>query len=167
MPRYCHCWSRPCLPLCRRRAQARPCCHPARQHRGSVAILSPEKNDVAEQLEEIQKRDWKSLSTDEKKAAYYVAFGPHGGRKPIHERATASRLRLALRVPLAVAGLLSCSSGLPVNHSKEWQEAMNERAIEQKMNPITGVSSAFLPSFPAQSMSRYRLGRIQGKGFVQ
>ncbi|KAJ7638300.1 cytochrome c oxidase subunit IV-domain-containing protein [Roridomyces roridus] len=121
------------------------------------AILSPdEKNDVAEQLEEIQKRDWKSLSTDEKKAAYYVAFGPHGGRKPIHEKGDGFKIALGTAGAVGVAGLLfllirSASPPVPKTMSKEWQEAMNERAIEQKMNPITGIASE----------------GYKGKGFVQ
>jgi hypothetical protein len=49
--------------------------------------------------------------------------------------------------------------------STEWQEAMNERAIEQKMNPITGGLSAIL--FAVRMITtapRYLVGRIQGQG---
>ncbi|KAJ7621631.1 COX4, subunit IV of cytochrome c oxidase [Mycena polygramma] len=111
------------------------------------ALLSPdEKTSVAEQLEELQKRDWKLLSTDEKKAAYFVAFGPHGRRKPIHEKGDGFKIVLGTGGLIGVAGLLflairAASPPPPKTLSKEWQEAMNERAIEQKMNPITGISS--------------------------
>ncbi|KAF7313339.1 hypothetical protein HMN09_00489400 [Mycena chlorophos] len=111
------------------------------------ALLSPdEKSSVAEQLEELQKRDWKSLSQDEKKAAYYVAFGPHGRRKPIHEKGDGFKILLSVMGAVGVSGVLfyairHASPPPPQTMSKEWQEAMNERALEQKMNPITGIAS--------------------------
>ncbi|KAJ7477302.1 cytochrome c oxidase subunit IV-domain-containing protein [Mycena galericulata] len=111
------------------------------------AILSPdEKSSVAEQLEELQKRDWKLLSGDEKKAAYYVAFGPHGRRKPIHEKGEGFKIFLgtlgACGAGLALfLAIRAVSPPPPKTMTTEWQEAMNERAIEQKMNPITGISS--------------------------
>ncbi|KAJ6514582.1 COX4, subunit IV of cytochrome c oxidase [Mycena vulgaris] len=110
-------------------------------------LLSPdEKTSVAEQLEELQKRDWKLLSLDEKKAAYYVAFGPHGRRTPIHEKGDGFKIFLGTAGLVGIAGLLflairSVSPPPPKTFSPEWQQAMNERAIEQKMNPITGISS--------------------------
>ncbi|BGP28151.1 Cytochrome c oxidase subunit 5B, mitochondrial [Rhodotorula toruloides] len=46
--------------------------------------LSPaEQEQTFKHLEVLQKKDWKELSLDEKKAAYYVAFGPHGPRAPL------------------------------------------------------------------------------------
>ncbi|KAJ7174272.1 cytochrome c oxidase subunit IV-domain-containing protein [Mycena filopes] len=110
-------------------------------------LFSPdEKTSVAEQLEELQKRDWKLLSGDEKKAAYYVAFGPHGLRRPIHQKGDGFKIFLGTAGCIAAAGVLFFvirhrSPPPPPSFSKEWQEAMNERAIEQKMNPITGISS--------------------------
>ncbi|KAK7061261.1 cytochrome c oxidase subunit IV-domain-containing protein [Favolaschia claudopus] len=111
------------------------------------ALLSPdEKTSVAEQLEELQKRDWKALSGDEKKAAYYVAFGPHGRRTPIHQKGDGFKIFFGTTAAVAAAGVLffairAVSPPPPQTMSKEWQEAMNERAIEQKMNPITGITS--------------------------
>ncbi|KAF7330881.1 hypothetical protein MVEN_02427600 [Mycena venus] len=111
------------------------------------AMLSPdEKTSVAEQLEVLQKRDWKLLSGDEKKAAYFVAFGPHGRRTPIHQKGDGFRIILGTGAAVAAAGVLffvirHVSPPPPKTLSKEWQEAMNERAIEQKMNPITGITS--------------------------
>ncbi|KAJ6516423.1 COX4, subunit IV of cytochrome c oxidase [Mycena sanguinolenta] len=111
------------------------------------ALLSPdEKSSVAEQLEELQKRDWKLLSSDEKKAAYYVAFGPHGRRTPIHAKGDGFRIILGTTACVGAAGVLFFvirhrSPAPPQSMSPEWQQAMNERAIEQKMNPITGITS--------------------------
>ncbi|THH29086.1 hypothetical protein EUX98_g5100 [Antrodiella citrinella] len=109
-------------------------------------LNSQDQLAVHQQLAELQKKDWRTLSVDEKKAAYYVAFGPHGPRKPI------SRPGDSLKVALAVigAGVISFAVGTavkslapppPKTMNKEWEEASNARAIEQKMDPISGITS--------------------------
>ncbi|KAK0463527.1 COX4, subunit IV of cytochrome c oxidase [Desarmillaria tabescens] len=109
-------------------------------------ISIEEKAALRSQLAEIQKKDWKQLSIEEKKAAYFVSFGPHGHRAP------AGKPGDNLKIAASVAGLLGVSYLLmlgvkaiapapPKTITKEWQEASNERAIEQKMNPLTGISS--------------------------
>ncbi|KAJ9054697.1 Cytochrome c oxidase subunit 5B, mitochondrial [Entomophthora muscae] len=45
-------------------------------------MTEPQREELREQLAEIQKQDWSKLSIKEKRAAYYVAFGPHGPRAP-------------------------------------------------------------------------------------
>ena len=40
--------------------------------------------------------------------------------------------------------------------SKEWQEATNERAIEQKLNPISGMFLETFPLIPAYPGFAYR-----------
>ncbi|KAJ7236950.1 cytochrome c oxidase subunit IV-domain-containing protein [Mycena rebaudengoi] len=109
-------------------------------------LSSDEKSSVADQLEELQKRDWKLLSGDEKKAAYYVAFGPHGSRTPIHAKGDGFKIFLGTMGAVGLAGVMffvirAASPPPPKSFSKEWQEAMNEKAIQQKMEPITGISS--------------------------
>ncbi|TFY64675.1 hypothetical protein EVJ58_g2450, partial [Rhodofomes roseus] len=109
--------------------------------------LSPDEQlAVHQQLEEVQKKDWNSLSVDEKKAAYYVAFGPHGPRRPDNPPGTGPKIFLATVAGIAVAGVLfaairSQAPPPPKTISKEWEEASNQRALEQKANPITGISS--------------------------
>ncbi|KAG9226503.1 hypothetical protein CCMSSC00406_0005830 [Pleurotus cornucopiae] len=115
-----------------------------------------DKSLVIEQLEELQKKDWKQLSIDEKKAAYYVAFGPHGPRTPIHPPGTILKIFLGTMGLVGAAGALflalrQIAPPPPKTLTKEWEEASNERAIEQKMNPITGITSE----------------GYSGKGFVQ
>ncbi|GAA5886987.1 hypothetical protein JCM6882_009407 [Rhodosporidiobolus microsporus] len=95
-------------------------------------------------LEELQKKDWKELSLDEKKAAYYVAFGPHGPREPV--QADMGKTVGGLVAAVAAAGVLFYLVRLgggetPKTITKEWQEASNERLIEQKSDPFTGVTS--------------------------
>lgn len=111
---------------------------------------------VQRQLEEIQKKDWKSLSVDEKKAAYYVAFGPYGPRTPVSPPGQGLKVFLSTLGLVGVAGLItlavrSRAPPPPKTLTREWQEASNERAREQRSDPITGISSQ----------------DYTGKGFVQ
>ncbi|KAN0076747.1 COX4, subunit IV of cytochrome c oxidase [Tylopilus felleus] len=115
-----------------------------------------DRETVQRQLEEIQKKDWKSLSVDEKKAAYYVAFGPHGPRTPVSPPGEGLKVFLFTMGLVGVAGLITWAVRLrspppPKTLSREWQEASNERGREQKLDPITGIASE----------------GYKGKGFVQ
>jgi len=119
-------------------------------------LTSDEQLTIHQQLEELQKRDWKTLSLDEKKAAYYVAFGPHGPRADLHPTGSIPKLILAILVGVSAGGALYLTSRAfapppPKTMTKEWQEASNERARELNLDPITGV--------PSEGYS--------GKGFVQ
>ncbi|KAL5533193.1 hypothetical protein ACEPAF_4969 [Sanghuangporus sanghuang] len=119
-------------------------------------LSADEQLVVQQQIDELQKRDWKNLSMDEKRAAYYVAFGPHGPRTPVTPAGQPLKIFLAVVFGVSVAGTLSYAIRAtapppPKTLTKEWQEAMNERAKEQQMNPISGVSSE----------------GYKGKGFVQ
>lgn len=119
-------------------------------------MTADEQLTVHQQLEELQKRDWKTLSLDEKKAAYYVAFGPHGPRAPLHPPGTVPKLILAISLGVGAGTVLflasrSLATPPPKTMTKEWQEASNERARELNLDPITGV--------PSEGYS--------GKGFVQ
>ncbi|CAO3587921.1 unnamed protein product [Absidia cylindrospora] len=72
------------------------------RHSSSVAIReipkkwttlsSAEQNTLAKELEELQKGDWNQLAKDDKLACYYVAFGPHGPREPIHKEGNTARV---------------------------------------------------------------------------
>ncbi|OZJ06327.1 hypothetical protein BZG36_00704 [Bifiguratus adelaidae] len=109
--------------------------------------MSPtEQNAVTKQLEEAQKADWSALSLEDKKAAYYIAFGPHGPREPLHKPGN------GIKVFTGVVGLLVASAALfgwtrskaietPRTINKEWEEATNEYLKSQNANPISGISS--------------------------
>ncbi|KAI0047492.1 cytochrome c oxidase subunit IV [Auriscalpium vulgare] len=119
-------------------------------------LASDEQLAVHQQLEELQKKDWKTLSLAEKKAAYYVAFGPHGPRTPINPPGTSTKVILGVlgligAAGATYAGMRSLAAPPPKTLTREWEEAANERAKELKLNPITGVSSE----------------GYTGKGFVQ
>jgi len=108
-------------------------------------LSADEQMTVHQQLEEVQKKDWKTLSLTEKKAAYYVAFGPHGPRADLHPPGSVPKIIAATLALVGAGGILFGVSrqlgGEAPTMNKEWQEASNERAIEMKLNPITGVSS--------------------------
>ncbi|KAF7726144.1 Cytochrome c oxidase subunit 5A [Apophysomyces ossiformis] len=109
-------------------------------------LSTAEQNTIAKQLEEAQKADWKVLSADEKKAAYYIAFGPHGPREPL------TGPNHGMKVFGGVIGVLAASGALfyairlgggekPTTLSKEWREATNEYLKSQNSNPVNGISS--------------------------
>lgn len=109
-------------------------------------LSSEERSSVHDQLEVLMKKDWKELSIDEKKAAYYVSFGPHGPRTPSSKPGENFKVFLGTAALLGVTGLLfvgirAIAPAPPKTINKEWEAAMTERALEQKMNPITGISS--------------------------
>ncbi|CAO1628308.1 unnamed protein product [Jaminaea pallidilutea] len=115
-----------------------------------------EQYAVYRQLEEMQRKDWKDLSLDEKKAAYFVSFGPHGPRKPITQPGQ------GLRTLIATGGLVGLTFAIfytmrtfaapaPKTMTKEYQEQMTEKAREENLNPISGISSQ----------------NYKGKGYVQ
>lgn len=97
-------------------------------------------------------------------SAYYVAFGPYGPRAPVTPPGQSLKVFLSTLGLVGVAGLmylgvramgksilyvvLSAPSLTivcviapppPRTITKEWEEASNERAKDQKMNPITGT----------------------------
>ncbi|KAL3476079.1 cytochrome c oxidase subunit IV-domain-containing protein [Aspergillus californicus] len=114
-----------------------------------------EQADLWMQLRDRMKVDWHQMTIQEKKAAYYIAFGPHG------PRATAPKgegMRIFLKVTQFCAVSVAIfyavhyfAGAQPKTMSKEWQEASNEYALREKMNPIYGISSE----------------GYEGKGFVQ
>ncbi|KIY62897.1 COX4, subunit IV of cytochrome c oxidase [Cylindrobasidium torrendii FP15055 ss-10] len=107
---------------------------------------SSERAALHEQLEAITKKDWKELSIDEKKAAYYVSFGPHGPRAPVSKPGDNLKAFLGFAALIGVSatvffGIRSIGGEPPKTITKEWQEASNEIAIKQKANPISGITS--------------------------
>ncbi|POY72958.1 putative Cytochrome-c oxidase [Rhodotorula taiwanensis] len=108
------------------------------------SLTPTEQEQTFKHLEELQKKDWKELSLDEKKAAYYVAFGPHGPREPI--QAETGKTVVGVTAAVAVAGLIfyfvrKGGKETPATLTREWQEAADERLREQNSDPFTGASA--------------------------
>ncbi|WVR03325.1 hypothetical protein IAU60_000316 [Kwoniella sp. DSM 27419] len=109
-------------------------------------LPAEEQYEIYQQLEQLQKKDWKELTTDEKKAAYFVAFGPHGPRAPTHEPGFQLKVFLGTLAAMGTAYgvfLFARSQALPPpkTMTREYQEQMTEYMKSQNMNPISGVSS--------------------------
>ncbi|KAG0350862.1 Cytochrome c oxidase subunit 5A [Podila minutissima] len=109
-------------------------------------LSAQEQGSLAKHLEQVQAGDWTKMSLEQKKAAYWVAFGPHGARTPL------TGPNHSLKVVAGTAGVVAAAGALflwirskggekPVTLTKEWQEASNEYARANKINPISGVSS--------------------------
>ncbi|PVG02906.1 COX4-domain-containing protein [Serendipita vermifera] len=110
------------------------------------SMTEQEQNLVHRQLEELQTKDWRSLSLDEKRAAYFVSFGAHGARMPSSKPGDGNKIIGGVAGLLAATGLLwvivrSYGGEPPKTMTKEWQQASNEKAHEQKQNPLTGITA--------------------------
>ncbi|CAO3596963.1 unnamed protein product [Absidia cylindrospora] len=109
-------------------------------------LSTAEQNTIAKQLEEVQKADWKAISADEKKAAYYIAFGAHGPREPLTGPNHTAKVIGGTLAVIAVSGALfafirSQGKETPMTVNKEWEAATNEYLKSQNSNPISGISS--------------------------
>jgi len=109
--------------------------------------LAPgEQEGVFKHLEELQKKDWKELTVDQKKAAYYVSFGPHGPREPILP--PGSNIKIVGGTLAAIAAAIGLFAAIRSQappqlktQTEEWVQATRELQREQKMDPFTGASS--------------------------
>ncbi|KAL1970409.1 hypothetical protein VTN77DRAFT_5570 [Rasamsonia byssochlamydoides] len=119
-----------------------------------------EQAELWMQLRDRMKADWHDLTLQEKKAAYWIAFGPHGPRA---EPPKGEGWRILFKVSQLFAASLVIFAAIrmfardpPRTMTKEWQEATNEYAKREKIEPITGISSegysgrGFVQSPPAK-----------------
>ncbi|KAG0287340.1 Cytochrome c oxidase subunit 5A, partial [Linnemannia gamsii] len=77
---------------------------------------------------------------------YWVAFGPHGARTPLTGPGHSVKVIFGTVATVGASGALflwmrSKGNERPVTVTKEWQEASNEYARVNKINPISGVAS--------------------------
>ncbi|CAN6658672.1 cytochrome c oxidase subunit 5A, mitochondrial [Trichomonascus vanleenenianus] len=110
-----------------------------------------ERDDIVAQLAERQKGSWKDLTVAEKRAAWYISYGPWGPRRPIHAPGSGKKIALGIvGIIIAAAGVFGfarlVSAGMPHTMSKEWQEASNEILKENKANPFSGYDQVQSPS---------------------
>jgi len=105
-----------------------------------------EQADLWMALRDRMKVDWHDLTPQEKKAAYWIAFGPHGPRAEHPPGENWQVIKYTIYC-LGVSGFIFWLSRHfagphPKTMSREWQEATNEYLKEQNSEPITGISSA-------------------------
>ncbi|KAK0705149.1 cytochrome c oxidase polypeptide V mitochondrial precursor [Lasiosphaeris hirsuta] len=104
-----------------------------------------EQADLWMSLRDRMKESWTELTIAEKKAAYYIAFGPHGPRSadpPNENQKVALYVGLALVASFVLfAAARAFANPPPPTMTKEWQEATNEYLKGQNSDPLTGISS--------------------------
>ncbi|KAL2865714.1 cytochrome c oxidase subunit IV family protein [Aspergillus lucknowensis] len=119
-----------------------------------------EQADLWMQLRDRMKVDWHQMTVQEKKAAYWIAFGPHGPRAtPPKGEGFKIFIKVTQLTLVSIAVFYAIhlfAKPQPKTMSKEWQEASNEYALREKINPIYGISSegyegqGFVQSPPAE-----------------
>lgn len=96
-------------------------------------------------LRDRMKENWAELTVNEKKAAYWIAFGPHGPRAaPAADEGRKVALYTALGIFVsfaAFATMRSFAGPAPGTMNREYQEASNEFLKNQRAEPLTGYSS--------------------------
>lgn len=89
--------------------------------------------------------NWADMTLQEKKIAYYIAFGPHGprARTPPGENWKVvgySALAIVLSGVIFLV-IRAFAKPPPKTMTKEWQEMTNAYLKAQNSEPITGISS--------------------------
>lgn len=126
----------------------------------STAISNPTLNNIEKRWETMPLQEqaelwmalrdrmtvpWNELTLQEKKAAYWVAFGPHGPRAeapPGEGKRVAIGTALGVLASVALFAFVRMFAGPPPSTmTKEWQEATDEYLKAQNAEPITGISS--------------------------
>ncbi|TKA77380.1 hypothetical protein B0A55_03221 [Friedmanniomyces simplex] len=146
--RYAHAISNPTLANIEKRWEAMP---------------PQEQADLWMALRDRMKEDWTAMTMQEKKAAYWIAFGPHGPRAlpPPGENWYIFWYTMGA---IGVSGVIfTCiryfARGPSPTMTKDWQEQTNEYMKENRIEPITG------PGDPANNVSMVQVGpdRVSGK----
>lgn len=104
-----------------------------------------EQADLWMALRDRMKENWNELTIQEKKAAYWIAFGPHGPRAvdpPGSNARVAWGVVMGLAASFTIFAIIRAfAKPAPATMSKEYQEAANEMLKQQKADPITGITS--------------------------
>ncbi|KAI8900306.1 cytochrome c oxidase subunit IV family [Globomyces pollinis-pini] len=114
-----------------------------------VKLPDAEQGAIADHLAELQKGDWKKMTLEQKRAAYYIAYGTYGARAPTDPT-------LKWRVAGWTLGLTGIAYVLwiifeknkprAISETPEWAAAEAQLAIERKQNPHRGPYKAYLDS---------------------
>ncbi|KAJ2910531.1 cytochrome c oxidase [Coemansia aciculifera] len=120
-----------------------------------IALPKEDQKKVITDLSEIMKQDWTKISMEDKRALYFVTYGPHNSRRPHVKPGDNMKVFGGVVATVVLAWVMSslARSYAPKSRTltKEWQEESNRIAKEKKINPIHGISSE----------------GYTGKGFVQ
>jgi cytochrome c oxidase subunit 4 len=116
-----------------------------------------EQADLWMSLRDRMKTDWKELTMQEKKAAYFIAFGPHGPRRPPPPDEGRKVLFLSTAVIFGAFAVFAftrmfASPIRPRTMTKEWQEATEEYMKAQGTEPITGYKGMMVQSVSEKNL---------------
>ncbi|KAJ4315690.1 Cytochrome c oxidase subunit 5B, mitochondrial [Neodidymelliopsis sp. IMI 364377] len=116
-----------------------------------------EQADLWMTLRDRMKTDWKELTMQEKKAAYFIAFGPHGPRRPPPPDEGRKVLFLSVAVCFGAFAVFAftrmfASPIRPRTMTKEWQEATEEYMKAQGTEPITGYKGMMVQSVSEKNL---------------
>merc|ERR1712093_507115 len=93
-------------------------------------------------LRDRMKVNWAELTLQEKKAAYYIAFGAHAQAPPNEGWKVFGYVCAGIGATFVLfAGIRGFAKGSPSTMNKEYQEATNEYLKAQNSEPISGISS--------------------------
>ncbi|KFA61764.1 hypothetical protein S40285_04165 [Stachybotrys chlorohalonatus IBT 40285] len=114
-----------------------------------------EQADLWMALRDRMKGNWNELTLQEKKAAYWIAFGPHGPRAA-DPPGSGARIAWGVFIGLGISFSLfamtrAFANPAPHTMTREWQEKSNEYLKEQNADPLTGISSGLAPRGMIQS----------------
>jgi len=104
-----------------------------------------EQAEVWMQLRDRMKGSWSDLTVQEKKASYWIAFGPHGPRA-VPPPGEGTKVFVYTMIGMGVSFALFYAVRLaarppPSTMTKEWQEASEEYGRQQKLEPISGYTA--------------------------
>ncbi|KAJ3415973.1 Cytochrome c oxidase subunit 5A [Chytridiales sp. JEL 0842] len=103
-----------------------------------------EQGAIADKLSAVQKGDWKKMTLDEKRAAYFIAYGPYGARSPSDPALKWSVAAWSTVFVGLAAGLWVYTSSMKPKlrtMTPEWKAEEERISIEEKQNPYKGAYS--------------------------
>ena len=109
------------------------------------SLPTTDQEEIISQLNERQKLNWKELTPEEKKAAWYISYGEWGPRRPVHQKGDGMKIFGGVVLGLSIASGLFVlfrvsAPESPRTMTREWQEASDEYLKSKNANPFTGYS---------------------------
>ncbi len=108
-----------------------------------INLSKEQQREIVNQLEERQKGPWSELTDHEKKAAWYIAYGSWGPRKPIHGKGDVQKIVLGTTLGVGLGLLLFVITRVTapddvVSLNREWQEKSTEYLNSKNAEPFSG-----------------------------
>lgn len=121
------------------------------------AMPPQEQADLWMALRDRMKVDWKEMTWTEKKAAYWISFGPHGPRAlppPGEGKLVFLYTMYGIGISFVIFVIIRMFAGpAPSTMTKEYQEASEEFLRNQGSEVITGKPGMLVQSKPGKKDS--------------